>query len=90
MSGDAFLVDGIAFWRNEDWLADDWRSRTASSESIFSEKRGIVASTESGMDNLIEVERIDKEIPPGSSTRSQIVQAGYGLRGCLRLNSVTR
>lgn len=23
MSGDSFLVDGIAFWRNEDWLADD-------------------------------------------------------------------
>lgn len=38
MLGDAFLVDGIAFWRNEDWLADDWRSRAASSESIFSEK----------------------------------------------------
>lgn len=63
MSGDAFPVDGIAFRRNEDWLADDWRSRTASSESIFSEKRGIVASTEFGMDNLMEVERIDKENP---------------------------
>lgn len=63
MSGDAFPVDGIAFRRNEDRPADDWRSRTASSESIFSEKRGIVASTEFGMDNLIEVERIDKENP---------------------------
>lgn len=38
MLGDAFLVDGITFWRNEDWLADDWRSMAASSESIFSEK----------------------------------------------------
>lgn len=67
MLGDAFLVDGIAFWRNEDWLADDCRSRTASSESIFSEKRGIVASTEFGMDNLIEVEWIEGKSRPAQA-----------------------
>lgn len=58
-----FLWTGSRFGETKTWLADDWRSRTASSESIFSEKRGIAASTEFGMDNLIEVEPIDNENP---------------------------
>lgn len=44
-------------------FVDEWRSRTASSDSIFSEKRGVAASTEFGMNNLLEVGRVDNEDP---------------------------
>lgn len=67
-------------------LADDWRSRTASSESIFSEKRAIAASTEFGMHNLIEVERIDKENPTRLKHCTPPAEAALcRLRGGLRI-----
>lgn len=80
-----FLVNAVAFSAKRRLAAGrwptKWRSRTASSDSMSLEKRGSAASTEFGMDNLIEVGRIDNENPTRLKHRSQIIQSDYGPRG---------
>lgn len=50
MSGDTFLVDGIAFWRNKDWQRDvRQRNRDRGRRHVFGEEH-VQAFTDFGMD----------------------------------------